>query len=161
MTKNTYRVTLLTSQAYCNAMNGSNSPEGVDRFYYEATSAAEAVGMAILEHPDRQIWNDTSVVLTAKGKEEKDMLIETTINELENYTNKQLRELASAIAAERKSRENEKLKEIVEKTCANLKELDATIQETVEVVVVDYDGEAIPGSLDLLELCDVLRGYLP
>ena len=160
MTKNTYRVTLLTSQAYCNAMNGSNSPEGVDRFYYEATSAAEAVGMAILEHPDRQIWNDTSVVLTARGKEE-DKTVETTINELKNYTNAQLQTLASAVAAERQSREDEKLREIIRKTCANLEELDATIQETVEVAIKDCDGATVPGSLDLLELCDVLREYLP
>lgn len=89
------------------------------------------------------------------------MNIETTINVLKDYTDAQLQMLASAIAAERKSRDNEKLREIINKTCANLEELDATIQETVEVVVVDYDGEAIPGSLDLLELCDVLRGYLP
>lgn len=160
MTKNTYRVTLLTSQAYCNAMNGSNSPEGVDRFYYEATSAAEAVGMAILEHPDRQIWNDTSVVLTARGQEE-DKTVETTINELKNYTNAQLQTLASAVVAERQSRENEKLREIIRKTCTNLEELDATIQETVEVAIKDCDGATVPGSLDLLELCDVLREYLP
>ena len=89
------------------------------------------------------------------------MDMETTINVLKDYTDAQLKMLASAIAAERKSRDNEKLKEIVEKTCADLKELDATIQETVEVVIIDYDGEAIPGSLDLLALCDVLRGYLP
>lgn len=160
MTKNTYRVTLLTSQAYCNAMNGSNSPEGVDRFYYEATSAAEAVGMAILEHPDRNIWNDTSVVLTARGQEE-DKTVETTVNELKNYTNAQLQILASAVAAERQSREDEKLREIIRKTCANLEELDATIQETVEVAIKDCDGATVPGSLDLLELCDVLREYLP
>lgn len=160
MTKNTYRVTLLTSQAYCNAMNGSNSPEGVDRFYYEATSAAEAVGMAILEHPDRQIWNDTSVVLTARGQEE-DKTVETTINELKNYTNAQLQTLASAVAAERQSRDDEKLREIIRKTCTNLEELDATIQETVEVAIKDCDGATVPGSLDLLELCDVLREYLP
>lgn len=160
MTKNTYRVTLLTSQAYCNAMNGSNSPEGVDRFYYEATSAAEAVGMAILEHPDRQIWNDTSVVLTARGQEE-DKTVETTINELKNYTNAQLRTLASAVAAERQSRDDEKLREIIRKTCTNLEELDATIQETVEVAIKDCDGATVSGSLDLLELCDALREYLP
>lgn len=160
MIKNTYRVTLLTSQAYCNAMNGSNSPEGVDYFYYQATSAAEAVGMAILEHPDRQIWNDTSVVLTARGQEE-DKTVETTINELKNYTNAQLQTLASAVAAERQSRENEKLREIIRKTCTNLEELDATIQETVEVAIKDCDGATVPGSLDLLELCDVLREYLP
>lgn len=160
MTKNTYRVTLLTAQAYCNAMNGSNSPEGVDRFYYEATSAAEAVGMAILEHPDRQIWNDTSVVLTARGQEE-DKTVETTINELKNYTNAQLQTLASAVAAERQSRDDEKLREIIRKTCTNLEELDATIQETVEVAIKDCDGATVPGSLDLLELCDVLREYLP
>ena len=160
MTKNTYRVTLLTSQAYCNAMNGSNSPEGVDRFYYEATSAAEAVGMAILEHPDRQIWNDTSVVLTARGQEE-DKTVETTINELKNYTNAQLQTLASAVAAERQSRDDEELRELIRKTCANLEELDTTIQETVEVAIKDCDGATVPGSLDLLELCDVLREYLP
>lgn len=160
MTKNTYRVTLLTSQAYCNAMNGSNSPEGVDRFYYEATSAAEAVGMAILEHPDRNIWNDTSVALTARGQEE-DKTVETTINELKNYTNAQLQTLASAIAAERQSREDEKLKEVIEKTSANLKELDNIIQDTVEVVITDYDGLAVPGSLDLLNLCEALREYIP
>lgn len=89
------------------------------------------------------------------------MNIETTINVLKDYTDAQLQTLASAIAAERKSRDNEKLKEIIEKTCADLKELDATIQETVEVVITDYDGMAVPGSLDLLELCDVLREYLP
>lgn len=89
------------------------------------------------------------------------MNIETTINVLKDYTNAQLKMLASAIAAEQKSRKDEELKEIIKKTCADLKELDATIQETVEVVIIDYDGEAVPGSLDLLALCDVLRGYLP
>lgn len=89
------------------------------------------------------------------------MNMETTINVLKYYTDEQLKMLASAIAAERKSRDNEKLKEIIKRTCASLKELDATIQETVEVVITDYDGAAIPGSLDLLKLCDVLRGYLP
>lgn len=89
------------------------------------------------------------------------MNIETTINVLKDYTDAQLQILASAIAAERKSRDNEKLREIINKTCANLKELDATIQETVEVVIQDYDGATIPGSLDLLDLCEVLRDYLP
>ena len=43
------------------------------------------------------------------------MNMETTINVLKDYTDAQLKMLASAIAAERKSREDEKLKEIVEK----------------------------------------------
>jgi hypothetical protein len=89
------------------------------------------------------------------------MNIEATINELKHYTSTQLQALSCAIAAERKSRENEKRKEIIEKTCADLKELDATIQETVEVVVTDYDGLTTHGSLDLLDLCEVLRGYIP
>lgn len=89
------------------------------------------------------------------------MNIETTINELKKYTSVQLQTLASAIAAERQSRENEKLKELIEKICANLKELDAIIQDTVEVVITDYDGLAVPGSLDLLNLCEALREYLP
>lgn len=158
MTKNTYRVTLLTSQAYCNAMNGSNSPEGVNTFYYEATSAAEAVGMAILEHPDRHIWNDTSVALTARGQEE-DKTVETTINKLKNYTNAQLQTLASAVAAERKSREDGKLKEIIEKTCIDLKELDIALDDSVEVTVSSY-GVDFTGYLDLSELCRALRDYI-
>ena len=89
------------------------------------------------------------------------MNIETTINELKHYTSTQLQILSSAIAAERQSRENEKLKEVIEKTCANLKELDNIIQDTVEVVITDYDGLAVPGSLDLLNLCEALREYLP
>lgn len=89
------------------------------------------------------------------------MNIETTINELRHYTSTQLQILSSAIAAERQSRENEKLKEVIEKTCANLKELDNIIQDTVEVVITNYDGLAVPGSLDLLNLCEVLREYLP
>ena len=89
------------------------------------------------------------------------MNIETTINELRHYTSTQLQILSSAIAAERQSRENEKLKEVIEKTCANLKELDNIIQDTVEVVITDYDGLAVPGSLDLLNLCEALREYLP
>lgn len=89
------------------------------------------------------------------------MNIETTINELKHYTSTQLQILSSAIATERQSRENERLKELIEKTCANLKELDAAIQDTVEVVITDYDGLAVPGSLDLLNLCEALREYLP
>lgn len=89
------------------------------------------------------------------------MNIETTINELKHYTSTQLQTLSCAIADEQKSRENEKLKEIVEKTCANLKELDAAIQNTIEVVITNYDGLAEPGSLDLLDLCEVLREYIP
>ena len=89
------------------------------------------------------------------------MNIETTINELKNYTSTQLQILSGAIAAERQSRENERLKEIIEKTCANLKELDNIIQDTVEVVIANYDGLAVPGSLDLLNLCEALREYIP
>lgn len=89
------------------------------------------------------------------------MSIETIINELKHYTSPQLQILSNAIAAERQSRENEKLKEVIEKTCANLKELDNIIQDTVEVVITDYDGLAVPGSLDLLNLCEALREYLP
>ena len=89
------------------------------------------------------------------------MNIETIINELKNYTSTQLQILSGAIAAERQSRENERLKEIIEKTCANLKELDNIIQDPVEVVITNYDGLAAPGDLDLLDLCEVLRGYLP
>lgn len=89
------------------------------------------------------------------------MNIEATINELRHYTSTQLQILSSAIAAERQSRENEKLKEVIEKTSANLKELDNIIQDTVEVVITDYDGLAVPGSLDLLNLCEALREYLP
>lgn len=89
------------------------------------------------------------------------MNIETTINVLKDYTDAQLQILASAIATERQSRENERLKELIEKTCANLKELDAAIQDTVEVVIANYDGLAVPGDLDLLNLCEVLREYLP
>lgn len=89
------------------------------------------------------------------------MNIETTINELRHYTSAQLQILSGAIAAERQSRENERLKELIEKTCANLKELDAAIQDTVEVVIANYDGLAVPGSLDLLNLCEALREYLP
>ena len=89
------------------------------------------------------------------------MNIETTINELKKYTSVQLQTLASAVAAERQFRENEKLKELIEKTCANLKELDNIIQETIEVVITNYDGLAVPGSLDLLDLCEALREYLP
>lgn len=89
------------------------------------------------------------------------MNIETTINELKHYTNTQLQTLSCAIAAERQSRENERLKELVEKTSANLKELDAAIQDTIEVVITNYDGLAEPGSLDLLDLCEALREYIP
>lgn len=89
------------------------------------------------------------------------MNIETTINELRHYTSTQLQILSSAIAAERQSRENERLKELIEKTCTNLKELDAAIQDTVEVVIANYDGLAVPGSLDLLNLCEALREYIP
>lgn len=89
------------------------------------------------------------------------MNIETTINELRHYTSTQLQILSNAIAAERQSRENEKLKEVIEKTSANLKELDNIIQDTVEVVITDYDGLAVPGSLDLLNLCEALREYIP
>ena len=89
------------------------------------------------------------------------MDIETTINELRHYTSTQLQILSSAIAAERQSRENEKLKEVIEKTSANLEELDKIIQDTVEVVITDYDGLAVPGSLDLLNLCEALREYIP
>ena len=89
------------------------------------------------------------------------MNIETTINELKKYTSVQLQTLASAVAAERQFRENEKLKELIEKTCTNLKELDNIIQETIEVVITNYDGLAVPGSLDLLDLCEALREYLP
>lgn len=89
------------------------------------------------------------------------MNIEATINELKKYTNVQLQTLASAIAAERQFRESEKLKELIEETCANLKELDNIIQDTVEVVIANYDGLAVPGSLDLLNLCEALREYIP
>lgn len=89
------------------------------------------------------------------------MNIETTINELKHYTSTQLQLLSGAIAAERQSRENEKLKEVIEKTSANLEELDKIIQDTVEVVITDYDGLAVPGSLDLLNLCEALREYIP
>lgn len=89
------------------------------------------------------------------------MNIETTINKLENYTDEELKALASAIAAERKSRENERLKELIEKTCTYLEKLDTALGETVEVVITDYDGLAVPGSLDLLNLCEALREYLP
>lgn len=89
------------------------------------------------------------------------MNIETIINELKHYTSTQLQTLSGAIAAERQSRENERLKELIEKTCANLKELDAAIQDPVEVVITDYNGLAVPGDLDLLDLCEVLKGYIP
>ena len=88
------------------------------------------------------------------------MNIETTINVLKDYTNAQLKMLASAIAAERKSRENEKLKEIVEKTCADLRELDTVLDDTIEVTVSSY-GVDFTGYLDLLDLCQVLREYIP
>lgn len=87
------------------------------------------------------------------------MNIETTINILKNYTDTQLKMLASAIAAERKSRENEKLKEIVEKTCADLEELDIVLDDTIEVTVSSY-GVDFTGYLDLLNLCKALRDYI-
>ena len=88
------------------------------------------------------------------------MNIETTINELKHYTSTQLQMLSGAIAAERQSRENETLKELIEKTCANLRELDTMLNDTIEVTVSSYSG-AFGGYLDLLDLCQVLREYIP
>lgn len=88
------------------------------------------------------------------------MNIETIINELKHYTSTQLQTLSCAIAAERQSRENERLKELVEKTSANLKELDAVLDDTIEVTVSSY-GVDFTGYLDLLDLCQVLREYIP
>lgn len=88
------------------------------------------------------------------------MNIETTINELKHYTSTQLQTLSCAIAAERQSRENEKLKELIEKTCANLRELNTMLNDTIEVTVSSY-GVDFSGYLDLLDLCQVLREYIP
>lgn len=88
------------------------------------------------------------------------MNIETTINELKHYTSTQLQILSCAIAAERRSRENERLKELVEKTSANLKELDTVLDDTIEVTVSSY-GVDFTGYLDLLDLCKALREYIP
>lgn len=88
------------------------------------------------------------------------MNIETIINELKHCTSPQLQTLSGAIAAERQSRENEKLKELIEKTCANLRELDTMLNDTIEVTVSSY-GEDFGGYLDLLNLCEALREYIP
>ena len=88
------------------------------------------------------------------------MNMETTINVLKDYTDAQLQTIASAVAAERKSRENKRLKELIEKTIANLRELDTMLNDTIEVTVSAYEDDFI-GDLDLLDLCNVLREYIP
>lgn len=88
------------------------------------------------------------------------MNVETTINILKDYTDAQLKILASAIAAEQKSRDDDKLKKIVEKACVDLEELDTVLDDTIEVTVSSY-GVDFTGYLDLSELCQVLREYIP
>lgn len=87
------------------------------------------------------------------------MDIETVIEELENYTDKELKILVNCISAEQQSREEGKLKEIVEKTCTALKELDTALDDSVEVTVSSY-GVDFTGYLDLSELCRALRDYI-
>jgi len=87
------------------------------------------------------------------------MNVETTINILKDYTDAQLKMLASAIAAERKSRDDERLKKIVEKTCSDLEELDTALDDTIEVTVSSY-GVDFTGYLNLLDLCKALRDYI-
>lgn len=87
------------------------------------------------------------------------MNIETIINELKHCTSTQLQTLSGAIAAERQSRDDDKLKKMLKKTCADLKELDTILDDTIEVTVSSY-GVDFTGYLDLLNLCKALRDYI-
>ena len=89
------------------------------------------------------------------------MNINELIRELSTHTDEELINLSRAISTVQQEREDMIKRKAIDEACEALKTLDGILQQTITVKIVDYYAEHVEGELDLLELCDVLRGYLP
>ena len=89
------------------------------------------------------------------------MNINELIGNLLKCTNEELRDFSRAICQIQQEREDEQKRKGIEATCEALKTLDELLGQTITVEIESDFGGRVTGELDLLELCDVLREYLP
>ncbi len=89
------------------------------------------------------------------------MNINELIGNLSNCTDEELRNFSRAICVVQQERDDEQKRKGIETACEALEALDKLLQQTITVEVVGDYAERVEGELDLLELCDVLREYLP
>lgn len=89
------------------------------------------------------------------------MNINEIIGNLSKCTDEELRNFSRAISTVQQEREDAIKRKAIDEACEALKTLDDILQQTITVEVVDDCAEHVEGELDLLELCEALREYLP
>lgn len=89
------------------------------------------------------------------------MNINKFIRELSTHTDEELVNLSRAISTVQQERQDSLKRKAIDEACEALKALDDILQQTVTVGIVGDCAEHVEGELDLLELCDILRAYLP
>lgn len=89
------------------------------------------------------------------------MNINELIGNLSKCTDEELKNFSRAISEVQQEREDGLKRKAISAACEALQTLDELLGQTVTVEIACDFGGCVTGELDLLELCDVLREYLP